>query len=99
MTRKSRAFRKGLVLGGLVGAGIMLWNAPQPGWRTREQFLEQFERLLFRVLDIPDKFVDSREESIPDVFVSSPKPEPVVFETLIAAETVLDDPRPSELSV
>jgi hypothetical protein len=52
--RESRAFRKGFMLGALTAAGAVVWTAPQPGWRTREQIMETVEGVLFRVLDFPE---------------------------------------------
>ena len=51
---ESRAFRRGFVLGALAAAGAVVWNAPQPGWRTREQIMDVVEGVLFRVLDFPE---------------------------------------------
>lgn len=42
------------MLGALAAAGAVVWNAPQPGWRTREQIMEAVEGVLFRVLDFPE---------------------------------------------
>lgn len=53
--RKSRAFRRGFVLGTIVAAGATIWNAPQAGARTREQIRETIEGALFAVLDMKDR--------------------------------------------
>ena len=57
----SRAFRKGFVLGALAAAGAVVWSAPQPGWRTREQIMETVEGVLFRVLDFPEMMSGVRD--------------------------------------
>lgn len=59
---ESHAFRKGLILAGLVAAGATIWNAPQAGTRTREQILETVEGVLFKVLDMPAKAVGGYAE-------------------------------------
>jgi hypothetical protein len=53
VAKERKSFRKGLILGAAVGAAAMFWNAPHPGWQTRETLLEWYERLLFRVIDLP----------------------------------------------
>ncbi len=98
MAKKSRAFRKGILLGSLAGAGIILWNAPQPGWKSREQVLEAFEGLLFKLLDIPGKIVDEQVEPLTDSVVASKRPDQVNPESPLPADIVLDA-RPAELSV
>jgi hypothetical protein len=99
MARKSRAFRKGFLLGGLVGAGILIWNAPQPGWRTREQVIETVESLLFKLLDMPEKFDTAREDGAADMVVSPAAPAPDVVEPPHLSDIVIDGPRAAELSV
>jgi len=96
--RESRAFRKGFVLGVLAGAGVMLWKAPQPGARTREQIMETIEGVLFKLLDMPEKLVATRDD------VGTPK-QPTATDTppsdapiLPAVDIVIDGPRPSELA-
>ena len=47
--RHTAAFVVGAILGGVVGAAITLWNAPQSGAATRAMIAEQAEGLLFRL--------------------------------------------------
>ena len=98
MANKSRAFRKGFVLGGLVGAGILIWNAPRSGRQTREQVLETFEVLLFKLLDIPTKFVAERDGG-DDVLIRTPPPAQASPAPELPVDIVLDGPRSAELSV
>jgi hypothetical protein len=93
--RESHAFRKGFILGILAGAGAMLWNAPQPGERTREQIMETLEGTLFKLLDAPEKLSGVRNAATPDVEVFIPTiPEGIVG----GDDIVIDGPRPSELT-
>jgi hypothetical protein len=99
MARKSTAFRKGLILGGLAGVGYLLWNAPQPGWRTREQILEAVEGLLFRVLDIPERSRAARDQPISERTVPAPVPVATQPPADLPVDVVLDGPRPAEHSI
>ena len=102
--RKSRSFRKGFVLGGLVGATAMLWNAPQAGAKTREQAIELWESALFKILDMPARF-QSAPASEP-VAATPPAPAPAPARPVVPApesplgtDIVLDGPRPVEHAV
>lgn len=90
--RKSHAFRKGFILGGLAGAAALIWNAPQPGARTREQIQETVESVLFKLLDAPAMLNGPRSGGV-DIAVTtgSPAPAPVV-----GTDIVIDGPRPAE---
>lgn len=94
--RESHAFRKGFVIGSLAGAGVLLWNAPQPGARTREQIMETLEGALFKLLDAPEMLSGARGAGTADdveVVVATP-PSSVAG----GADIVIDGPRPSELA-
>jgi hypothetical protein len=95
--RESRAFRKGFVLGAFVGAGVLIWNAPQPGWRTREQIMEMVEGVLFNVLDMPEKVSGMRSTTASDTLAAE-EPAAVVPPIEVGTDIVLDGPRPSELA-
>ncbi len=81
MASESGAFRKGFLLGCLAGAGVMVWNAPQPGWRTREQMLELAEGMLFRVIDMPKTANGNHAGTIPCTPEGIPAPTTMRFET------------------
>jgi gas vesicle protein len=73
---ESKAFGKGLRLGAITAAGVVLWNAPQSGARTREQIIETFESFLFTVLDMPTKVSgkqDSQQTDRLPIVVPAPK--------------------------
>ena len=93
--RESHAFRKGFILGGLAGAGAMLWNAPQPGERTREQIMETLEGTLFKLLEAPEILSGVRNAGTPDVEVFVP-----TIPTVMSGgdDIVIDGPRSSELT-
>jgi hypothetical protein len=97
--KENRAFRKGLVLGGIAGAAILIWNAPQPGWRTREQIQETFEGMLFKVLDMPEKLRGESGAALQDVVVEPAAPEPAPVDPPVLSDIVIDGPRPAELSI
>ena len=92
--RESHAFRKGFILGVLAGAAATLWNAPQPGERTREQIVETLEGAIFKLLDAPGVLNGPRSGGV-DVQVTavSPPAAPVA-----GSDIVIDGPRPSELA-
>lgn len=90
---ESHAFRNGFVIGGLAGAGALLWNAPQSGARTREQIVEAFEGVLFKVLDMPEKLVGVRGPEITPGMEVVP-PVPAAEES--GTDIVIDGPRPLE---
>ena len=101
--RESRAYRRGFVLGALAGAGVVIWNAPQPGWRTREQIMETVEGVLFRVLDFPEQMTGLRSPAPADSVAAE---RPVAVLTPVqpygdlgtGTDIVIDGPRPSELA-
>ena len=96
---KSRAFRKGFLLGGMVGAGLLLWNAPQPGWRTREQFLEKLEGLMFKVLDMPVNLTGESADAASEMFAQSPVPDSIVVEAPVGTDTEQGARQPSGVAV
>jgi gas vesicle protein len=63
--RQSHAFRKGIILGGLAGAAVVIWNAPQPGARAREQIMETIEGVIFKLLDAPALLNGPRSSELP----------------------------------
>jgi hypothetical protein len=83
--RTSKAFRRGFWLAGIVSAGAVLWNAPQPGARTREQLREGMESVLFTLLDMKDRLstVDPAEEPPAGDGIVIPEPEPVILEPAV----------------
>lgn len=89
--RTYKAFRRGFWLAGIASAGAVIWNAPQPGARTREQIREQFEQVLFGLLDMTAHLstVRSGEDAAAPV-VPGANPAPVVLDpTLGETEPVL----------
>jgi hypothetical protein len=102
--RESRAFRKGFVLGVVAGAGMLIWNAPQPGWKTREMVIDAYERALFALLDFPEKLAALRGPAEPEPapapraaaapFPPAPSPEPAAG----AEMDIVIETRPSDLA-
>ncbi len=74
----------------------MVWNAPQPGERTREQIQEFAEGVLFKLLDMPQKRNGLRAAPATGqagVATAPAAPPPVE----LGVDIVIDGPRPSEL--
>lgn len=84
------------MLGGLAGAAYLIWNAPQPGARTREQIQETIEGVIFKLLDAPAMLNGPRSSGV-DIAVTTGSPAPAPT-PIVATDIVLDGPRPSELA-
>jgi len=107
------ALIKGLILGGIAGAGAMIWNAPQSGARTREQIQEWVERVLFKVLDMPVGLRGGQASAAAPTVVEPVTatdmlippslgevellPEPQPLPGPAGADLVIDDPDPADL--
>ena len=104
------AFIKGFILGGIAGAGATIWNAPQPGARTREQIQERFEAVLFKLLDMPQALRGQAAPAAPVAVVTEPVTAtdmlipPSLGEVAaepasppVGADIVLDGPRPADV--